>query len=193
MKIIFLDVDGVFVTSRSWLGTRKKRSGMASEFDPIALEIIRKLCERTESKIVISSTWRKISVLESGSENKNNLYNTFKKAGLIEYVFMPSWRTVSLDFETRPNDFPSIEKWKGGREIDEYCLRGDEIDRWLKHNGKDVEKYCIIDDDYDFTDYQIENHLVHTDTREGFLYRDYEKAVRILGLSKKEVDESDKV
>lgn len=180
MNLIFLDIDGVFVTHRSWLGTRgKKRSGRSSEFDPIAMEMIRKLCERTDSKIVVCSSWRKISVMENGNSPQNILYKTFKKAGLVKYVLMPSWRTPCMASQKRPDDFPKAKKWeKWGTE--ENCIRGDEVNRWLDINGKDVKNYCIIDDEYDYTDHQIENTLVQTDMEEGFLYRHYQLAEKIL-------------
>ncbi len=180
MNVIFLDIDGVFVTHRSWLGSKVKRSGRLSEFDPIALEMVRKLCEKNSAKIVVSSTWRKISVMEPGEDYKNILFNHFNDSGLFEYVLMPSWRTVCLGFEKRSSDMPSIENWKKWTDRKDLCVRGDEIDRWLKINGQDVKNYCIIDDEYDFTDFQIENHLVQTDFEEGFLYKHYRLAEKIL-------------
>lgn len=179
MNVIFLDIDGVFVTQRSWLGTKKKKSGRASEFDPIAMEMIRKLCERTNSKIVISSTWRKISVLESGKEPKNQLFNQFKSAGLLKYIVQPAWRTPCLASIKRPENYPSYNEWKRWSDCS-HCIRGDEINRWLEFNGKDVKNYCIIDDDTDFTDDQIKNNFVNTDMEEGFLYRHFKKAEKIL-------------
>ena len=52
-SVIFLDFDGVL---------NSLRSGIAFEtyqrFDPVAVKLVRKLCDETESKIVVSSTWR---------------------------------------------------------------------------------------------------------------------------------------
>ena len=175
VNIIFLDIDGVFVTHRSFIGSKDKVSGMRSEFDPIAMEMVRKLCVNSPAKIVISSVWRKISILETGTGSKNMLFNQFVEAGLSEHIFMPAWRTVDLW------SMMKIENIDPFGPVDPtHPTRGDEIDRWLKFNGENVKNYCIIDDDYDFSENQKKNHFVHTDMNEGFLYCHYLKAKEIL-------------
>lgn len=66
MNIIFLDVDGV-LNSRNKLievynKTHKPHSSYSYPFDEICLENLKLLVQNTNSKIVITSTWRKYSV-----------------------------------------------------------------------------------------------------------------------------------
>lgn len=61
-----------------------------------------------------------------------------------------------------------------------HGFRGDEINEWMRVNNiVQATKYVILDDDSDFHPDQLA-HLVHTDHKEGFLFRDYEKALRLL-------------
>jgi hypothetical protein len=63
MKVLFLDVDGVINSVRSatafggfpW----KVDSKEIKLFDNVAISLIRKICKETNTKIVLSSTWRK--------------------------------------------------------------------------------------------------------------------------------------
>lgn len=55
--VIFLDIDGVLVTSRSHvafggIGALKRA------FDPVGVGLVKKLCEEADAKIVICSQWR---------------------------------------------------------------------------------------------------------------------------------------
>lgn len=62
MKILFLDIDGVVNSVRS--ATAQGGYPWAVDepsmrlFDPVAIALIKKLCDETETKIVLSSTWR---------------------------------------------------------------------------------------------------------------------------------------
>lgn len=55
--------------------------------------------------------------------------------------------------------------------------RGSEIAEFLEENP--CEKYCIIDDETDFLPEQ-EEFLVRTDEKNGLLYQDFEKILKIL-------------
>ena len=62
MKVLFLDVDGVLNSTRScianggygWIGNHTSWE----QLDPVAVKLIRKLCEETDCKVVLSSSWR---------------------------------------------------------------------------------------------------------------------------------------
>ena len=66
MNLIFLDVDGVLNSSRKlrevWELTHKPHSGYSYPFDERCLENLRLLVRETNSKMVITSTWRKDEV-----------------------------------------------------------------------------------------------------------------------------------
>lgn len=51
--LLFLDMDGVLVTSRSL-----KRYGKSRPFDPIAAASMQKVLAQTDAKFVVSSNWR---------------------------------------------------------------------------------------------------------------------------------------
>lgn len=59
MKVLFLDIDGVLNSTRSAIAF----DGYSSfhnfdKFDDVAVGLIRKICEETNTKIILSSTWR---------------------------------------------------------------------------------------------------------------------------------------
>jgi hypothetical protein len=95
------------------------------KFDPVAVQMINRLCEQTGAKIVISSSWKKLhttvslsDILDANGLNTSHLYQ--KRL-------------------TTPDD-------KEGH-------RGREILAWLKKE-KMRGKILIIDDDDDFFDFQ---------------------------------------
>lgn len=56
MKILFLDIDGVLATGRSIMA--RGYDGQSNKgFDPIACELIQKICDKFGYTLVISSTW----------------------------------------------------------------------------------------------------------------------------------------
>jgi len=58
-KFLFLDMDGVVNSVEYSVGHRPSSDGyMHDEADPVKLGLIRFICEQTDAKIVISSTWR---------------------------------------------------------------------------------------------------------------------------------------
>lgn len=74
MRIIFLDIDGVLNSTRSSFSnfgypspsrvfelskTSIGRAVSVAKFDPIAVGVVRRLCNDLDLKIVLSSTWRK--------------------------------------------------------------------------------------------------------------------------------------
>lgn len=57
MKIIFLDIDGVFIHLRYAASIGEK--GLLKTFDPTVVNLINLLCETTNAKCVIHSNWRR--------------------------------------------------------------------------------------------------------------------------------------
>ena len=77
MKILFLDIDGVlnsadFVIKRKYDLVLSFLSYPLSEFDPLAVERVNTILNKTNAKLVISSDWRFTEGLD----------NILKKAGL---------------------------------------------------------------------------------------------------------------
>lgn len=84
MNIIFLDVDGVLNSFRKlklvYEKTNKPHSGYNYPFDEICLKNLKKLVEETNSKIIITSTWRKSEL------GLNKLLSILKEYDLDKYV-----------------------------------------------------------------------------------------------------------
>lgn len=157
MKVIFLDIDGVvnFTYSRS-------RCQGYTGIDDDKLERLKQIVDATESKIVLSSTWR-LGYNKDGHHLKafgDYLKKKFKKHQLEVYDVTP-------DFDKHG--------W----------LRGEEILDWLVRHP-DVDRYLILDDEeYDF--YQIGHEItdfwIQTDyySRQGGLQQEHvEQAIKIL-------------
>ena len=120
-KIIFLDIDGVLnVMSREF-------DEFGQLFNPIFVNNLAYIIEKTNAKLVISSTWR-----YSGREFMMNM-----------------WRHRNL-----PGDVIDVTPDLG---FNDYIVRGDEIKAWLDKNIDMVETYCIIDDDEDMLPEQMNN------------------------------------
>ena len=84
MNIIFLDIDGVLNSHRKLIEvynkTHKPHSGYNYPFDELCLENLKTLVETTNSKIVITSTWRK------DKEGRDKLIQVLKEYELDQHI-----------------------------------------------------------------------------------------------------------
>lgn len=163
MKIIFLDIDGVlnnelFYRKRHQLNFVGYPEYPMSEFDTQCIESLNYLIEKTGAKVVISSTWRIGRTIEELQE----LLNSVGFKGEI------------------------ISKTPSMRHLDENCLRGNEILKWIKDNREligqeyhEFENYVIFDDDSDMLYWQKDNFLL-VDRFVGLTMSVTYKAIRIL-------------
>jgi len=96
MNIIFLDVDGVLNSINKLIETynktHKPHSGYSYPFDENCLENLQLLVRETNSKLVITSTWRK------DTQGREVLLNTLKEYELDNQVI---GYTPVLDNESR--------------------------------------------------------------------------------------------
>jgi len=178
MKVIFLDIDGV-LNSEDWHRRRHKDVSQYDqssqypfyEFDPSLVSNLNLIIEKTEAKIVVSSTWR------MGREI-TELQNILNSVGFSGEVID---KTKSLHIKGESYTIPrgcEIAEWldnKGGfrrinwsRERQREC-----IDQAL------VKNYVILDDDSDMLLRQKE-HFVHTSWQNGLTAELAEKAISIL-------------
>lgn len=104
MKVVFLDFDGVlnslkFMENESKNGKMKKDGFYfcLKDFDVKKVMLVRELCEKTDSKIVVTSSWKKM-----------------KKYPLIKGCLI----VMGLPIIGETNDYGS----KRGKEIKEYLL-----------------------------------------------------------------------
>lgn len=144
-KILFLDFDGVITTYKSgWT------------FDPAKLKLLDIILQKTNCKIVISSSWRS-STLEETVESLHFLPFIDKVIGVTPY----------LDLPTKQNGWEFSTPFKGL-----------EIEAYLNLLDKDVP-YAILDDDTDFL-WTQRDHFVHTNPYYGLSIEDVNKVINIL-------------
>jgi len=157
--IIFLDMDGVVVTERSCINDK----GTMGVPDPVAVEMINKLCEDFGAKIVVSSSWRNLF-------DRRAMYHILKGMGFRdEHLYGYGSMENINGFYT-----PSLKS----------ACRGEEIARWLgAHPG--VERYVILDDTPDMLSWQAPCSVI-TDGFDGMAYSDYRYARSILAAGRPE-------
>lgn len=84
LNLIFLDIDGVLNSHRKlkevYERTHKPHSGYNYPFDEICLTNLKKLVELTNSKIVITSSWRK------DKEGRDTIIKALKEYELDQHV-----------------------------------------------------------------------------------------------------------
>lgn len=161
MKILFLDFDGVITTLESgWRLCPKK------------MELLGRILDETDAKIVISSSWRRNTLEETlefiGGGCVNAKDNPFpycdEVIGITNRMYAFSYNDPINSNGKRPN----------------YLIpRGVEIDRWLKVNSSNVDSYVILDDDDDMLYCQRDN-FVRTHMYNGLSEQDVELAIKIL-------------
>lgn len=140
-KIIFLDVDGV-------LNYSNYTNTATNDIDPSKVKMLAELCNETNAKVVITSSWR-------GSKNYiphiytilRNVLDTYNvpvigDAPYIELEFIhQSINTINP---------PSCSTFKYG------TGRGAEVKQYIDEHH--IEKYIIFDDeDWDWKSYGLDN------------------------------------
>ena len=151
MKVIFLDFDGVITTYNSkW------------KIDMNKIKIINDICDKTNAKIVVTSSWR------IGHRGDVLAFNGYLTQYIIEHNYLDN---VQDTFDKFIGNIVGMTESIGG-------WRGDEIKLYMNEHPE-VENYVILDDDSDMCDYQLFN-FVQTDTYEGITERDAKLCVDIL-------------
>lgn len=162
-RYMFLDFDGVLNSIRTVVADQKVTYALAAKrtmlvsgeidagFDLVAVALIHRLATVTNSKIVISSSWR----------------YTFGLEDLRKMFHGHGWQDAD-------------ELIIGMTPRSDRGHRGTDIKMWLDSHAKTPHEYVIIDDNTDMTDEQKENHFAKIDDVEGFLFRDYIRCLEIL-------------
>lgn len=151
MKVIFLDFDGVITTYDSkW------------KIDMNNIKIINDICDKTNAKIVVTSSWR------IGYRGDVLAFNGYLTQYIIEHNYLDNVQDIFDKF---------IGNIVGMTDSVGTC-RGNEIKSYMSEHPE-VENYVILDDDSDMCDYQLFN-FVQTDTYEGITERDAKLCVDIL-------------
>lgn len=162
MRIIFLDVDGVLNSNRTFMAWgagsmrgRGKHTVESTLLDPVSVSLLRTLVETVEAKIVISSSWR------IGCE-VSEFHDVFDLYG---------WDTRSIIIGKTP------------RLYDIGSRRGDEIAAWIATSGQDTQDYIIFDDDSDMLPEQkAGGHFIKTPLDYGLGMPETEAALKHFGF-----------
>lgn len=155
MRIVFLDIDGVF----------NNKTSMNNDVLLLPEKVlqIRELLERANAQIVICSEWRKwYSIRE--------LNILLHSAGLGYY------EASSFSPILRQREILDVTPVVG-----RYTNRGDEITKWKEDNKHkyNITSYVILDDNNWYNEDQQDN-LILIDPEFGLLETDVEKAIGIL-------------
>ena len=136
MKVVFLDVDGVLNTSKtfervycSFKNTGKKEL----EIDSFRLEYLRQIIDETNSRVVLSSTWRRFF------EKTDNRIIPRNEKGKQFYDMLSNYNIEIYDILSFDNDIN-----REGLIID-----------WLSKN--EVENFIIIDVEHSLFNILIDN------------------------------------
>lgn len=182
MKIIFLDIDGVLNCQNGYKEGYCKYVDLLIEgknthyqsFYPPSKKLLNELINKTNAKIVISSTWRK-----SGVERLKTIWKNENMCGEIIDI-TPSYRDNRF---TVPRGC-EINSWleKGGFS---HINWSEELQQQYVDNSG-IENYLIIDDDSDMLFNQKNNFvLVEPSPKNclGFNKNHYVKGLKILSKS----------
>lgn len=175
MKVIFLDVDGVI--RHDFYKVTKDDNGI----DGAKLELLKEIIEKTEAKIVLSSTWRRMYD-ENGNTYNDELYNILEKNLKSHELEIHSEIPRSLQKKKINPISMSIEELIQHESEDND--RAEFIVMWLD-NHPEVESFVIIDDFGGWKKHNLEDYLVKTSSHTGGLLPEHvEKAIDILNKPK---------
>lgn len=167
--IIFLDMDGVMNNDRAFQRSKKgfhpPGNLSAHTVSHLCVEHLNILMDKTNSDIVISSSWR--------SKRKMDDMDLTFEFGNITVIRALSW-----------GGFKHCNRIIGNTiELDDE-IRGKEIEHWLE-NHKDrfslnETPFIILDDDGDMTENQLLNNFVQPNRRLGLQQSDINKALKLI-------------
>ena len=167
MKIIFLDIDGVLNSGRSFIAFAKNAKAAEYEhdpywskitkatIDPVSVGLLNRVLEEFDAHIVLSSTHR--MHFPEGPEKLQQIKDYLKVLGIDG--------SRCIGYTPRFN-----------------AIRGDEIAYWIEEN-KDrfpIDNMIILDDSSDFRPEQMEFH-VHCEGGHGITEENYHQMTRLFG------------
>lgn len=167
--IVFLDMDGVFATSRVHMVANTAYL-MWHKLDPVAVDLMNCLHDKFDVEFVLSSTWR----LSLDAAHVNQLHWVFAAFGAAGFrgMFAREYRTGQSNhaFKSR------------ALEIKEYLETYAEI-------HPEFEDFLIFDDDdFSFDEVLGKKRFVKTDPADGILSKHIQKTFSITGQWKQKTN-----
>lgn len=162
MKVVFIDIDGVFNHTQALTKTKFKLQvggyGVMGIYLP-TLKNLKRIVEETDAKVVLVSSW-KDSYVEYMREF--GFYKDHKLCLCIEgYYLREKFRKAGIEiYDTTKYCEPSM--WR----------RGEGILNWIKkyENIEKIDNYIIIDDElFDYVALGIDSKVVKTSFYKGGL------------------------
>lgn len=149
MKVVFLDVDGVLNTANTFERVYHsfKNSGKKElEIDLFRLQYLKQIIDETDSKIVLSSTWRRFfqkldDKIIPRNEKGKLFYEVLNNYGIEIYDI--------LSYQSDINREGLILDWLSKNEVDSFVIIDDEpnlfytlLDRLIKTSK--VKDNCVL-------------------------------------------------
>ena len=159
MKVLFLDVDGVFNSNR-----RSLEISSGEYLDEEKVKLLSKIIRQTGAVVVLHSGWR--------FWFNENMKPVKKEAADLLFILA----TYGVEIQHKTPDFSTEEI----RKTKKFSLvKADEILSWLKnHTG--VDNYIVLDD-LDLHNDQLARHQIRTDSMDGLSEEDVSLAIQMLG------------
>lgn len=164
MKVVFLDVDGVLNTSKTYervYHSFKNTGKKELEIDSFRLEYLKKIIDETGANIVLSSTWRRFfEKLDNKIVPRNEKVKQF-------YDMLNNYNIEIYDILIYDNDINREEliiEWLSKNEVDSFIIIDDEpnmfnelLDRLIKTSKvKNNVMLTNMDDCFGLCEYHIE-------------------------------------
>ena len=162
MNVIFTDIDGVLTSTLETPGSYLNHHESEYGLSPKCVARLIKLCKDTNSKVVISSNWRKFKP----DEKWVNKYGSYENN-------MPKLKKVLGDLYV--GDLPKV------RHINKSMAAV----LWFEEYSNEIDKFVVFDDDLregfqNTYEYGIKDNFILTDKEIGLTDEDCKKAKKIL-------------
>lgn len=158
--VVFLDIDGVFTSTRAHLALSRQEDEMWSHFDPVALGFLNRLDEQYEIDWVLMTTWV-LGLDRSNPTVYHWVTSTFRNAGFRGRFPWPNWKTED------PGRLQS---------------RADMVKKYLEAERLTYDDFIVIDDtDYDFNRILGVKRFVKTDGHDGMLSKHMKNILSLTG------------
>lgn len=161
--LVFLDIDGVFTSSRVHYA-HAASYGTWHRFDPVAVDFMNKIHDRYRVEFVLMSTWKN-HLKYDNTMIEHWIRSAFGNSG-FRGQFANPWNTDPHEEWVNRNNF----------------RRGDEVKLYLNTFGQDAKDFILFDDNrYNFKEALGKGRLVQTDPENGLLYKHMLNAQSIMG------------